>query len=204
MKRKQRGGADINSGSMADIAFLLLIFFLVTTTIASDKGLTIRLPPKPPDDKPPEVELNERNIFKVLVNSKDNLLVEGEPLNDVSQIKEKVKEFVLNFGKATDESAQVYNNLPGTLKVLSKKDPSSSDAPGDAVVSFKTDRGTSYERYIEVLDEIQGAYYEIYAERVDVPADDFRDLKPADPRYKRGREGIPMQISIAEPTKIGG
>lgn len=204
MKRKKRGGAEINSGSMADIAFLLLIFFLVTTTIASDKGLTIRLPPKPPDDQPPEVELNERNIFKVLVNSKDNLLVEGEPLDDVSQIKEKVKEFVLNFGKATDESAQVYNALPGTLKVLSKKDPKSSDTPGDAVVSFKTDRGTSYERYIEVLDEIQGAYYEIYAERVDVPTDDFRDLKPADPRYKRGREGIPMQISIAEPTKIGG
>jgi len=187
MARKKRGAGEVNAGSMADIAFLLLIFFLVTTTIASDKGLAIRLPPKQdPNDPPPEVKFNERNIFKVLINSQDKMLVEGEPMDDVGRLKEKVKDFVLNYGQ----------------------NPELSESPTDAVVSYKTDRGTSYEMYTQVLDELQGAYYEIYASQLGVTAEKIRDINNAEPsmkdRYDELKKEIPMAISIAEPSKAGG
>ncbi|MDQ3534114.1 MAG: biopolymer transporter ExbD [Bacteroidota bacterium] len=183
-RRKNRGATEVNASSMADIAFLLLIFFLVTTTIDAERGITLLLPPKPdPNQPPPDVQANERNIFKVLVNSQDRLLVEDEPLEDVSRIKPMVKEFILNNGR----------------------DPRLSDSPDKAIVSFKTNRGTSYDIYIAVLDELKGAYYEIYAERAGVTPAEYRALDESKPREKellqRGKEGIPMQISIAEPTR---
>lgn len=186
---------EIPNASMADIAFLLLTFFLVTTTIANDRGLSLQLPP-PPEAQPPEdVKIKEHNMFKIQINSSDNLLVEGEPMNDVSGLKEDIKKFVLNYGK----------------------DPTSSDSPAKAVVSFKTDRGTSHKRFIEVLDIIQAAYYDIYAERAGVSNERWRELSSelSDPENQRlydlgrGRNAdgtleIPMAISIAEPTKVGG
>ena len=209
MGKKKRESAEVNSSSMADIAFLLLIFFLVTTTIATDKGLTLLLPPKPdPNEPPPDITLNERNIFKILVNSQDRLLVEDEPLGDVTELRGMVKDFVLNYGAPDEEAVAVYNTFPGSLKAMRQQDPASSDSPKDAVVSFKTDRGTSYEMYIAVLDELQGAYYEIYAARAGLEVDQFRRLdrkKPDEKRkYTESRVGIPMQISIAEPSKVGG
>ena len=201
-RSKSRPSQEVNAGSMADIAFLLLIFFLVTTTIASDKGILMMLPPKPdPNEPPPDITKNQRNIFKIFANSKDKLLVEDEPfggINDVPKLRGMIKEFVLNYGK----------------------DPDLSDSPTDAVVSFKSDRGTSYELFIGVLDELQAAYNEIYAERIaselleyfpDATRDDitdlFRNLDKSDPQlkemYNKAREGIPRQISIAEPSKIG-
>lgn len=208
MPGRSRMSQEINSGSMADIAFLLLIFFLVTTTIASDKGITLLLPPKPDDVEQVDIEIPERNLFKVLVNSKDKLLVEGEPLEDVQDIREMVKEFVLNYGKPSEEMLELYNSLPPELKAYAKNDPESADSPdmGKAVVSFKTDRGTSYDMYIKVLDELKGAYYEIYAARAGVTADEYRLFSAQNPREKelldKGKEGIPMQISIAEPSNV--
>ena len=210
--KKNRPGAEVNSGSMADIAFLLLIFFLVTTTIASDKGIGMLLPPKvDPDDPPPEITKNDRNIFKILANSQDRLLVEDEPLNDVTVIKDMVKEFVINFGDPDEDDIQVYNSLPSTMKAIvniTGKRADSSDGPGEAVVSFKADRGTSYELYIQVLDQINGAYNEIYAARAGISVDEWRILDKRDPvqneMYKKARKGIPRAISIAEPNKIGG
>ena len=209
MAKSGRKTPEVNSSSMADIAFLLLIFFLVTTTIATDKGLTLTLPPKAdPNQPPPDITKNQRNIFKILVNSQDRILVEDEPLTDISGLKEKVKEFVLNFGKPSEENVSIYNSLPPSLKALSKKDPKSSDNPEAAVISFKADRGTSYDIYISILDQLQGAYYEIYGDRVGLSADEFRGLDRKKPKqaekYKRARDGFPMNISIAEPTKIGG
>ena len=126
--------------------------------------------------------MNDRNIFKVSINSADKLLVEDEPLEDVYQIKEMAKEFVLN-----------PNN-----------DPTLSESPQDAVISLKGNRGTSYEMYITVLDQLQGAYYEIYGERVGLTADEYRNLDRKNPDelelYERGKEGIPMAISIAQPS----
>jgi len=195
MARKKRGNPEINSSSMADIAFLLLIFFLVTTTIANDKGILMQLPPKPEENPPEDIKIKEHNLFKVYVNSADRLLVEGEPLTDVYKIREMVKEHVLNNGR----------------------NPEMSDTPKDAIVSFKTDRGTSYEMYIIVLNELEAAYTEIYAQRAGVTPAKWKEIASdtKDPENKKiynigrglGADGVlryPKNISIAEPTKIGG
>lgn len=195
-----RATPEIPNASMADIAFLLLTFFLVTTQMPNTRGLYIQLPP-PPEAQPQDVEvqIQERNLFKVQVNSFDNVLVEGEPwMGDSRELTDKIKTFILNNGK----------------------DPASSDNPQKAIVSFKTDRGTSYKRFIEMLDAMQAAYYEIYAERAGVSVERWREIA-SDPDlekndelkslYDKGRgirpDGtieIPMALSIAEPTKVGG
>jgi len=185
-RSKGRSKAEVNAGSMADIAFLLLIFFLVTTTIASDRGLTLTLPPEPDDAEQIDVKIKDRNLFKVAINSADRLLVEGERLDDYTKIKEMLIEHVLN----------------------PKNNPELSESPQDAIVSFKTDRGTSYEIYINVLDQLQGAYYQIYADRAGITAEEYRALNLKDPKekalYEKGKGDIPMAISIAEPTNVGG
>lgn len=183
-RKKDRGGAEVNSGSMADIAFLLLVFFLVTTTIPNEKGLMMQLPAKPdPNIPPPVVEQHDRNIFKISINSADKLLVEDEPLNDVRKLKDMTKEFVMNNGR----------------------DPKLSVNPQKAIVSLKGNRGSSYEMYIQVLDQLQGAYYEIWGKRVGLTGEQFRNLDRSKPDqlelYERGKEGINMQISIAQPSK---
>lgn len=211
MAKSKSRKVEIPAASLADIAFLLLIFFLVTTTIASDKGIALLLPPKPdPNQPPPDITKNERNIFKVNVNSSDAILVEDEPLRDITRIKGMVKEFVLNFGEQSQENQDLINSLSSSQRnfVLSQgRKPSSSDSPKDAVVSYKTDRGTSYDIYLSILDEIMGAYDEIYGERVGLTSEEFRNLDKSDPAqneiYTRAREGIPRNVSIAEPTKIG-
>ena len=209
MARKNRPTAEIPNGSMADIAFLLLIFFLVTTTIANDKGIAMLLPPKPdPNQPPPEVTKNDRNIFKILANSQDKLLVEDEPLNDVFELREMVKSFILNFGSPGEEGVLIYNSLPASMKAYSSSVRRSdySDDPTEAVVSFKADRGTSYELYVQVLDQVNAAYNDVYGERVGLSASEFLQLDRDDPvqdkKYQAARQGIPRAISIAEPNKI--
>ena len=195
MRKKERASPEINSSSMADIAFLLLIFFLVTTTIANDRGIFMLLPPDPDQIEDFDVDIPERNLFKIQINSADKLLVENEPMENTEELKQMIIDFVLNNGA----------------------DTKSSDNPQDAIVSLKTDRGTTHKTFIDVLDKIKGAYNDIYAERAGVSnkrwreiADDHSD--PDDEKlYEKGRgvlpDGkpeIPMNISIAEPTKIGG
>jgi len=219
-RSKDKGGQEVNAGSMADIAFLLLIFFLVTTQIATNKGLTLLLPPKQEDDEPLEVKQQQRNIFKIQVNSMDRILIEGDQtLDDVSQIRDMVYDFVLNFGnpgdvkkgKAKVSDRETYASLPPAMKSYisrSLNSSVSSDGPSAAIVSLKADRGSSYEIYIKILDELNAAYNRIYGERVGLTDEEFRKLKRSDPRqkalYERGRSGIPKAISIAEPTKVGG
>jgi biopolymer transport protein ExbD len=182
-----RATPEIPNASMADIAFLLLTFFLVTTTINNDRGLSIGLPPPPDPNQDVEVKMQEKNIFKIQVNSTDALLIEGEPMDDISGLKDMIKKFVTNKGV----------------------DPASSESPEKAIVSFKTDRGTSHKRFVEILDIVQGAYYDIYAEQAGVSNKEFREAASAlaDPEkkaiYERGKKDIPMNISIAEPTKVG-
>ena len=189
-----RSTPEIPNASMADIAFLLLTFFLVTTTIANDRGLSLILPP-PQEAQQEEVKIQERNMFKIAINSTDALAVEGEYMEDISGLKEMIKKFVLNNGT----------------------DPASSDTPQKAIVSFKTDRGTTHKRFVQVLDIIQAAYYDIYAERAGITNARWRELsekldeeenaKLYDMGRGRNPDGtleIPMNISIAEPTKVGG
>lgn len=208
-RKKTREVTEVNAGSMADIAFLLLIFFLVTTTIATDKGILNILPPKlDPNVPPPDIKKNERNIFNILINAEDQLLVEQEYRTNAEGLDQEIKDFVLNFGAPDDEARVLFNSLPASLQGQALRRPESSDHPGEAVVSIKTDRGTSYELYLEVFDLAKKAYFEIYAERVGLSADEYRALTGNDEASKilldRGKENIPMAISIAEPNKIGG
>ena len=216
-RSKNRGGQEVNAGSMADIAFLLLIFFLVTTQIATNKGLTLLLPPKQEEDKPLEIKQQQRNIFKIQVNSLDRLLVEDEPLDDVTQIRDMVYDFVLNFGNPSAEikdgisDVGIYESLPPSMKAYisnNLRSDDSSDSPRKAIVSVKADRGSSYAIYIQILDELNAAYNRIYGERVGLTDEEFRKLNRNNPRekalYQQARQGIPKAISIAEPTKVGG
>jgi biopolymer transport protein ExbD len=170
---------------MADIAFLLLIFFLVTTTIASDKGIAVLLPPD--QENQDDVKIKERNIFNVLINSNDMLLVE-EDVMDVTRLKAEAKRFVSNRGA----------------------DPASSESPVKAVISLKTDRGTSYEKYIEVRDILKQAYSELRAEFLNVTLEEYNYIyenrKEAEykEKYDRARAEYPEQVSDAEPSDTGG
>ena len=181
-QKKQRDGAEINAASMADFAFLLLIFFLVATTFPSDRGLTMILPPK--QDEPPEKLINERNIFKILVNANGDLLVEEEPM-DLRDVRKSVKTFVNNNGA----------------------DPKSSDSPMDAVVSLKADRGTTYESYVQVLDQVKAAYHELRADDLDWTVDEYLEFNKDNAseevkgRYKQVLDKYPLRISEADPNK---
>lgn len=208
-RSKGRMSQEVNAGSMADIAFLLLIFFLVTTTIASDKGILNYLPPKQdPNVPPPDIKKNERNIFNVLINANNDLLVEGEYRRKAEGLDKDFKSFILNFGAPDEDAVALFNSLPASLQAQALRKSDSSDDPGEAVISIKTNRGTSYEVFLEVFDMAKKAYFEIYAERVGLTADEYRKLGGEDEASKaiqdRGKEGIPMAISIAEPDKIGG
>ena len=168
------------------------------------------LPPKPdPNQPPPEITENARNIFKILANSQDKLLVEDEPLLDVTDLREMVKIFILNFGNPGDEGVIIYNSLPNSMKSfisINGRKADSSDDPKTAIVSFKADRGTSYELFVQVLDQVNGAYNDVYGERIGLSASQFLQLVRDDPvqdqKYLLARQGIPRAISIAEPNKI--
>jgi biopolymer transport protein ExbD len=208
-RSKSRVSTEVNAGSMADIAFLLLIFFLVTTTIASDKGILNFLPPKQdPNVPPPDIKKNERNIFNVLINANNDLLVEGEYRRKAEGLDQDFKSFILNFGAPDEEAVALFNSLPASLQAQALRKSDSSDDPGEAVISIKTNRGTSYEVFLEVFDLAKKAYFEIYAERVGVTIDEYRKLGGEDEASKaildKSKEGVPMAISIAEPDKIGG
>lgn len=139
----KRSAPEVNAGSMADIAFLLLIFFLVTTTIEKDSGLNRKLPPIEEDVEPPIIK--QRNIFTVLLNGKDQLLVEDE-LMEIKDLRAAAIEFLDNNGDQTCTYCQ------------GAKDTSSSDNPDKAIISLKNDRETSYATYISVQNELVAAY----------------------------------------------
>jgi biopolymer transport protein ExbD len=178
-KSKSRQTPEINASSMADIAFLLLIFFLVTTTIDVDKGILIKLPPwseEPPED----MVLNTRNIFSVLVNAQNQLLVRGEPTN-VAELRERAKEFI--------------SNPTGR--------PDLAEKPTKAIISLKNDRGTNYKTYLEVYNELYAAYRELWDEEcMKTYGVKYNDELPLNIQ-KAVKGKIPMVLSEAEPTAFG-
>lgn len=145
----KRSAPEVNAGSMADIAFLLLIFFLVTTTIETDSGINRKLPPIQDEEDPPP--LKERNIFIVLINSNGDLLVEDKPM-DLKNLKTAAVQFLDNGGGTGDEACN-YCQGPG--------DTSSSDNPVKAVISLQNNRLTKYSDYIAVQNELVAAYNEL-------------------------------------------
>ena len=142
---------EVNAGSMADIAFLLLIFFLVTTTIETDAGLDRMLPPIEDVTDPPIIK--QKNIFTVNINKSGQLLVEDE-ISDIKKLREQAMAFLDNGGAA--QGTEDYCSY-----CKGKRDETSSDNPTKAIISLKNDRETKYDIYITVQNEIVGAYNEL-------------------------------------------
>ncbi|MEA1784544.1 biopolymer transporter ExbD [Arenibacter sp. GZD96] len=195
---------EVNAGSMADIAFLLLIFFLVTTTIETDAGLDRMLPPiEPPTEDPPIIR--EKNIFTVNINRNGQLLVENE-LTDIKNLRKKAVEFLDNGG-APAGTPEYCDYCKG------KRDASSSDNPDKAIISLKNDRETKYSTYITVQNELVGAYNDLRnREAQRLFKKDFTDmeaqyLNPETPsairddlkeKVKRIQDLFPQKLSEAE------
>ncbi len=189
----KRQAPEINAGSMADIAFLLLIFFLVTTTMDVDTGITRKLPP--PVENPEEnVKVKDRNVLKVLVNSRDMLMVNGKRM-DLSQLKDKVVDFMA-----------VHHDNPEYPEVEKKMiDELGKEVwVSKGIVSLKNDRGTSYEMYIKVQDALAAAFNDMRnqtaREFFGVNYNQLVSKKKIDAVNKI----IPIRVSEAEPENIGG
>ncbi len=197
---RRKGAPEVNAGSMADIAFLLLIFFLVTTTIETDAGLDRMLPPIEPPDT--DVIIKQKNIFTVNINKNGQLLVEDNLMN----LKDLRKAAI----------AFLENGADGTCNYCKgRKDPSSSDNPTKAIISLKNDRETKYATYITVQNELVGAYNDLRnreCQRIfgrkftemeqeflnpETPSSIRDDLKD---KVKRIQDMFPQKLSEAETT----
>jgi len=134
---------------MADIAFLLLIFFLVATTIETDSGINRKLPPMEDVIDPPIIK--ERNIFTVVVNKNNDILVEEKPMQ-LRDVRSAAVKFLDNGGGVGEEACDYCQG---------ERDTSSSDNPDKAIISLKNDRETDYKVYISVQNELVAAYNEL-------------------------------------------
>jgi len=174
-----RAAPEVNAGSMADIAFLLLIFFLVTTTIPKDSGINRKLPPIEEDQE--DVVIKEKNIFTVLINNNDQLFVE-ENVMELSEVRAAAIAFLDNGG---DGSCSYCHGL---------KDPKSSDNPDKAIISLKNERETSYAAYISVQNELVAAY------------NDLRNTRAKEVAPKRGFSDmnfVEMEANFSDPKFNG-
>lgn len=176
MKKRSRLKNEVNAGSMADIAFLLLIFFLVTTTIEIDKGISVKLPPivDAPPLRPPG-----KNVLSIKLNADNELLVEGERA-ELVDLKGRAIEFISN---------------PKKLKSLPTK-------PKNAIISLQHDRSTQYKHYIEVYNELKAAYNHLWEEQAQrLFNKSFKVLDKE--QVKQVRKVVPFVISEAEPVDYG-
>ncbi len=176
---KSRNITEVNAGSMADIAFLLLVFFLVTTTMNPDTGITVKLPAWIEGEVISE-PISKRNTFSVLVNANNDLLVRGEKIS-VNELRQKAKEFIAN------PSAR----------------PDLASAPNKAIIFLRNDRGTKYKDYVLVYNELKAAYRELWdAESIKLYGRVYSDRMSAK-RKKIIRSKYPFILSEAEPTDFG-
>ena len=175
---------EVNAGSMADIAFLLLIFFLVTATISSDEGINRLLPKECPPGTVCDSKISERNILRILINNDDEIMIEDQVIA-ITELKEITKNFLDNNGDGT------CNYCNGV------KSSKASDNPKKAVVSLQNGRHTSYKQFIAVQDELSKAYYEL---RNTYSMDVLR--KPSDElskeELKQVKDAYPFILSEAE------
>ena len=182
----------INGGSTADLAFLCLAFFMMTSSMDHDQGILRRLPPPlPPDALPPEIR--ERNVLPVLVNFNDQLRVRGENI-DITELRRVTREFFSNPNNDPSKSEQEEIELPHLGRVMRSK----------GVVSLRNDHGTSYEMYIMVQNELSAAVNELRDQlsrrHFGVP---FASLRNNELRESIQR-AVPLAISEAEPKEYGG
>ncbi|WP_346882249.1 biopolymer transporter ExbD [uncultured Algibacter sp.] len=175
---------EVNAGSMADIAFLLLIFFLVTATISSDEGINRMLPKECPPGMDCSNSIHERNILRIHVNNENDIMIEDDVVN-IKDLKSITKTFLDNNG---DGTCSYCNGSKAT---------SASDNPTEAVISLQNGKQTTYKRYIEVQNEITKAYYELrhgYSMRVlkKLPENLSKE------ELKQVKEAYPLILSEAE------
>ncbi len=199
----RRSAPEVNAGSMADIAFLLLIFFLVTTTIETDSGISRKLPEWQPEEQDPPV-IKERNIFQVLVNANNQLLVEDEEM-EIGELRQAAVEFLDNGGGTGGEACDFCQGAG---------DPSSSVNPTKAIISLVNNRGTEYGTYIAVQNELVAAYNQLRdreAQRLFGTSFTEMEARYNDSRTSEGdketlkerigviKDMIPQKLSEAEP-----
>ena len=196
MARKKKSMPGINSSSTADIAFMLLIFFLTTTSMDTDKGLARRLPapPDPNVKQDDNLKVKERNVLQVRIN-KDNQLMVGSEYMEVSQLRAKAKEFIANPNDDETLPEKHVVNIPllGGDCMVAK----------NHVISVTNDVGTSYQAYIDVQNELVAAYNELRNEKAKSAfGKNYGDC--SEDEQKAIREFFPQKISEAEPKKYGG
>jgi len=192
-KKKKRKVPQLNSTSSADIAFIMLLFFLLTSSMDTDRGLPRRLPPPvPKEQKNADVDIKKRNLLVVLINSTNQVLCSNEYV-PIDQLRGKVKEFVENANNNEHLPEKVDVDVPffGTMSVTKNH-----------VISLQNDRGTSYQAYIDVQNEIAAAYNEL---RDDISqrkfGKKFMDLE--EEQQEAVQKIYPQRISEAEPKNYG-
>ncbi len=184
MRHSRHTAPKVNAGSMADIAFLLLIFFLVTTTISADKGINRKLPEICPPGVDCNTPIKERNILRISINGNDELFVENNIVL-IKELKQVVKAFLDNNADKTCDYCKGLN------------DPDSSDDPAKAVISLENDKQTSYKMYIAAQDILSLAYYELReAYAINVLKKTSQDLSEND--LKKIKKAYPFILSEAE------
>lgn len=189
MAGNKRKVQEVNAGSMADIAFLLLIFFLVATTMSKDFGINRVLPPYQ-EDQEQEMQVKERNLFMVLVNRSNAIMAKSEPIQ-LEQLRPRVKEFFLNRNDSPDlPEIEIKNiELLGNVRV------------SKGIVSLTNDRGAHYETYIAVQNELTKAFNELRDETSQMYfKKKFNDL--TEDQQKAIAAAVPIAISEAEPREI--
>ena len=182
---------EINSSSTADMAFLLLCFFMMTTTMDQDKGLQRRLPPMPdPNQKVEDQKVNRRNIIVVKINSADRLLAGSEPMH-VSQLKDKIKEFLSNPADDPNLPEKAEIEIEGYGPCMVSK----------GVISLQNDRCTSYQAYIAVQNELVKAVNEL---RDEFAIANYGKLymKLDEEQQEIVSKAVPQNISEAAPKDV--
>lgn len=191
---KKRKSPSINATSSADIAFMLLLFFLMTSSMDTDKGLPRRLPqPVPKDQQSQDIDIKKRNIMVVLINSQNQILSNNEFI-EIRQLKDKVKEFIENPNNNEHMPEKVEVDVPYFGPMMVTK---------NHVISLQNDRGTEYQAYIDVQNELAAAYNEL---RNDVSQRKFGKIfMDLDEEQQKAVQQIyPQKISEAEPKNYGG
>ena len=183
---------EINGGSMADISFLMLIFFLMVSTMDSEQGLSRRLPPMPDKNaKVEDIKVNRRNILEVKINSRDAVFAGSEYISDVSQLDQIVIDFLTNPTNNEKLAAKKDKEIEGfgTYPV------------SEGVISLQNDRSTHYEIYLEVQNALVRAINTI---RDDFATRHFGKKYAAldEDQQKIVRTAIPQNISEAEPKDV--
>ncbi len=194
MGKKKRKSPGINATSSADIAFMLLLFFLMTSSMDTDRGLPRRLPmPVPKDQKKDDMDIKKRNLLTVLINSSNQILCNGEYI-DIKQLKDRVKEFIDNPYNDEHKPEKIAVDVPFFGEMMVTK---------NHVISLQNDRGTEYQAYINVQNELASAYMEL---RNDVSLKKFgKTFMDLDEEQQAAVTMIYKQvISEAEPKNYGG